>query len=215
MAVLAAAAASLTAMAWVSRGKGRLRAMMRALRVVLGASLLTTEAILLLQGRWQEAIPLHLCSLSALAALALTCRASQGLIDFLWYLGIWGAALALAFPAPAVSRWQALLNASYYVTHALIVVIPLTCMAAGRRPRRGRGGRMFALMQGIALVAWWVNRRLGTDFLFLMAPPLGTPLEIAFAWGYPAYLLALEALLGALLLLSGRALPALCPFVMK
>jgi len=50
-------------------------------------------------------------------------------------------------------------------------------------------------MQGIALAAYGVNRMLGTDFLFLMAPPAGTPLEALFRLGYPAYLIALETLI--------------------
>ena len=37
-------------------------------------------------------------------AVALALRPRQATLDFLWYLGIPGAALALVFPAPAVSR---------------------------------------------------------------------------------------------------------------
>ena len=48
-----------------------------------------------------------------------------------------------------------------------------------------------------------------------MAPPAGTPLETAYAWGYSLYLLTLEGLLAALLLLTGRALPAICPVFME
>ena len=99
-----------------------------------------------------------------------------------------GAALALAFPAPAVSGHQALLNASYVVTHALILVIPSLGMARGMRPQRGRSLAMMGALLVIAAVAGAVNRRLGTDFLFLAAPPAGTPLEAVFDAGYPAYL---------------------------
>ena len=215
MAALAAAAVCAAAFAWVRGGEGRLAPLLRALRRVLAASLMTTEGILLAQGRWREALPLHLCSISALCALALPAHGGQGRLDFLGYLGMPGALLALLFPAPAVSRWQTLLDASYYTTHALILVLPLCCLAAGRRVRRGRAARMFLLMQGVALVAYGVNRLLGTDYLFLMAPPAGTPLETAYAWGYTLYLLTLEGLLAALLLLTGRALPAICPVFME
>lgn len=215
MAALAAVLASLAAMAWVRGGEGRLAPLLRALRAVLAASLVTTEGLLLVQGRWREALPLHLCSLSALCALALPAAGGQGRLDFLFYLGMPGALLALLFPAPALSRWQALLDASYYTTHALILVMPLACLAAGRRIRRGRALRLFCTMQGVALCAYAVNLRLGTDYLFLMAPPAGTPLEAVYACGRIPYLLALEALLGALLLVTGRLLPALCPACMQ
>lgn len=184
---------------------------MRILRSVLTVSLAVTEGILLLEGRWQEAIPLHLCSISAIAALFTAFGAGAWALDFLWYLGIPGAMLALLFPAPAVSRYQALLNASYVATHALIIVIPLWLLAKGRRVRKGRSCRMLLVMQALALLAFFVNRQLGTDFMFLMAPPAGTPLCIAYAWGYGFYLLTLEGLVALLLLITGGLLPRWFP----
>ena len=161
------------------------------LGVLLGGSLSVTLLLLAMQGRWKEAIPLHLCSLSALSALLLAFFPRQALLNFLWYLGMPGAALALLFPAPAVSRLQALLDASYVITHALILVIPSTCIARGMRPQRGRSLAMMGVLLGIAAVADSVNRRLHTDFLFLAAPPAGTPLEAVFAAGRAGYLLFL------------------------
>lgn len=166
-----------------------------ALGILLCASLGVTLALLLLEGRWREAIPLHLCSLSALAAIALAFSPRQALLDFLWYLGMPGATLALLFPAPAVSSCQALLNASYVVTHALILVIPSVRMACGMRPRRGRHLAMMGTLLCIAAAAGAVNRGLGTDFLFLSAPPAGTPLEAVFRLGYPVYLACLFAMM--------------------
>ena len=74
---------------------------------------------------------------------------------------------------------------------------------------------MLLALHALALPAWGINRLLGTDFLFLMAPPAGTPLEVVFSWGRIPYLLVLEALLGALLLVTGRLLPTLCPACME
>lgn len=171
---------------------------------VLGAALLlsvlVTEALLGMQGRWAEALPLHLCGVAAIAALSVAFGADGSPLDFLWYLGMPGALLALLFPAPAVSAHQTLLNASYVTTHALILAIPLRAMRGGRRPSDGRAGRMLLFLQGLALLAYAVNCRFGTDFLFLMSPPPG-PLEIPFSRGMPAYLLALEALAAGICLL--------------
>ena len=171
-----------------------------ALGALLCVSLGATLALLLLEGRWREAIPLHLCSLSALSAIWLAFFPRQALLDFLWYLGMPGAALALLFPAPAVSRLQALLDASYVVTHALILVIPAVRMACGMRPQRGRSLAMMGTLLVIAAVAGAVNRRLGTDFLFLAAPPAGTPLEAVFDAGYAIYLAFLFSMMLALCL---------------
>lgn len=171
-----------------------------ALGMLLCASLGVTLALLASEGRWREAIPLHLCSLSALAAIVLAFSSRQAVLDFLWYLGMPGAALALVFPAPAVSGLQALLDASYIVTHTLILVIPSLCMACGMRPQRGKSRAMMGALLVIAAVAGAVNRRLGTDFLFLAAPPAGTPLEAVFDAGYPTYLAFLFAMMLALCL---------------
>lgn len=173
-----------------------MRKVVREMGWLLLISMGITEGLLLWQGRWQEAIPLHLCSLSALAAFATAMGfGGEGLLDFLWYLGLPGALLALVFPAPAQSRCQSLMNASYIITHLMIVLIPLGLMRAGRMPRPGRMARMMLALQGIALCAFAVNEALGTNYLFLHLPPANSPLVCIYGWGYPAYLLALEGLM--------------------
>ena len=172
-----------------------IRRIRMGLGTLLVGSMSVTVLLLLLEGRWQETIPLHLCSISALAAAYLAIRPRQMPLDFLWYLGMPGAALALVFPAPAVSRFQLLLNGSYVLTHLMILVIPAFLMCAGMRPTCGQSQRMMLLMQGIALLACGAIRLLGTDFLFLAAPPAGTPLESLFSLGYPVYCIALETLI--------------------
>ena len=168
---------------------------MPLLALILLSSLCVTEALIFLEGSWADALPLHLCSLSALAALGVAFGARGMALDFLWYLGMPGALLALLFPAPAMSRWQTLLNTSYVATHALILLIPLRAMLRGDWPRRGRAAEMMILLQAVALADFFVNRALGTDFLFLMAPPAGSPLIPVFRRGYLTYLLALQAVM--------------------
>ena len=179
----------------------------KAMGLLLAASMAVTEGLLVWQGRWTQAIPLHLCSLSAMAAFAAAMGLGKdGVIEFLWYLGAPGALLALVFPAPAASRCQVLFTASSVLTHALIVLIALALLRVGRRPRPGRAARMMMKLQGIALVSFIVNGALGTNFLFLAAPPAGTPLEIVYAWGAPAYILTLEGMMLLLCLFQGRLL---------
>jgi len=119
----------------------------------------------------------------------------QSLLDFLWYLGMPGAALALLFPAPAAGRLQFVINLSYAATHLLILLIPALMMLLGMRPQAGRAGCALLMLQGIALAAYGINGLLGTNFLFLCLPPAGTPLEWFYEMGMPVYLIALEALM--------------------
>lgn len=177
---------------------------LRAMGMVLLASMAVTEGLLLLEGRWREAIPLHLCSISAIVSAVLAFCRWPGAMDFLWYLGMPGAALALVFPAPAVSCCQVLLNASYVTTHLMILLIPACRLAAGMRPRIRRTAEMLCVLLGIAIAAYGVNRRLGTDFLFLMAPPSGTPLVGLFSYGLTLYRLTLFVLMGLLCVLMDR-----------
>lgn len=176
---------------------------------LLGVSMLTTEGMLLWQGRWQEAIPLHLCSVSAILAFFAALGARGHALDFLWYLGLPGALLALIFPAPAISSYQALFDAAYMVTHAMIVIIPLFLMHRGAWPRPERTRYMMLALQGLAFAAFAVNHALGTDFLFLSSPPAGTPLEAVYRLGAPLYYLALEGMMLALCLAQSRLLLAM------
>jgi len=162
---------------------------------MLACSVVVTELLLLIQGRWREAIPLHLCSISAVAAGCFACYEKPFLLDFLWYLGMPGAALALLFPAPASSICQPLFNASYFLTHALILLIPICRMAGGMRPRAERTPQMLLVLLGLSGIAALGNKALGTNFFFLSLPPAGTPLEALFHLGYPLYLLTLFALM--------------------
>lgn len=173
---------------------GLIRKTRMGMAAVLAASLSVTLGILVLEGRAWEALPLHLCGISAVCAALLALRPRAWLLDFLWYLGMPGALLALLFPAPAVSRYQLAMNASYVITHAMILLIPGFLMVVGMRPAKGKAIRMVMMLDAIALPVYAVNRALCTDFLFLMAPPSGTPLEYVFHLGYPAYLLALQLL---------------------
>ena len=161
---------------------------------LLMGSMAVTIVLVVLEGDWKQAIPLHLCSISALFALRLCFCCNRTALDFLWYIGMPAALLALIFPAPALSRWQTLLNVSYYTTHVMIICIPVLRIMAGMRVRGGRAPQMLMILICAALAAFFVNRMLGTDFMFLMSPPSGTPLEAVFQAGYPLYILTLMLL---------------------
>ena len=161
-------------------------------------SMACTTVMLAVQGRIREAIPLHLCSVSALAAAVLAFMPVQPIVDYLWLLGMPGAILALVFPAPAVSRWQTAFTACYVLTHALIVLIGLSALAMGERPRAGRAPQVLLALQALAVAAFFANRALGTDFLFLAAPPAGTPLEGIYRLSYGVYIAFLQGVVALL-----------------
>ena len=107
----------------------------RRMGVMILCSMAGTTLMLALQGRIREAVPLHLCSVSALAAAALAFSPAPFVVDFLWLLGMPGAVLALVFPAPAVSRWQTAFTACYVLD---------TRAHRAHRPERAGDGRTAA-----------------------------------------------------------------------
>lgn len=176
----------------------------RRMGVILLGSMAATTIMLALQNRVVEAIPLHLCSVSAILSALLAFIPVSAIVDYLWMLGAPGALLALMFPAPAVSQWQTLFSICYVMTHAMIVLIALSALTMGEKPRCGKAPQMMMLLQALGLAAFFVNRALGTDFLFLAAPPLGTPLEGVYRAGYGAYIAFLQSMMLLLCLLMDR-----------
>lgn len=69
-------------------------------------SMACTTVMLAVQGRIREAIPLHLCSVSALAAAVLAFMPVQPIVDYLWLLGMPAQFWRSCFPRPpsAVGR---------------------------------------------------------------------------------------------------------------
>lgn len=94
-----------------------------------------------------------------------------------------------------------LFTACYMLTHALIVLIGLSAMAMGECPARRKsadGADLFAgaCVDGVLLSIG----ALGTDFLFLSAPPIGTPLVWIGSAGYGAYIACLQGIITLLCL---------------
>ena len=173
----------------------RERAVARFLFALLALSMATTYLCVAQSGESivQTLLPLHLCSLCAFLSLAFYLRPAEGLYHFLWYLGMPCASLALLFPSILRVPWQGPLDAAFFATHALIVLSPLTRIAQGFLPRRRGALRTLLWGNAFAACVYAANRLLGTNYLFLMAAPYGTPLQFFESLGRIPYLLAIEA----------------------
>ena len=68
----------------------------------------------------------------------------------------------------------------------------------GERPRVGRAPQVLLALQALAVAAFFANRALGTDFLFLAAPPTGTPLEGIYRLSYGVYIAFLQGMMALL-----------------
>lgn len=186
-------------------GRVSARAIRGAALALLLGSMGVTSALVLLEGMdWvQTLLPLHLCSACAMACVFFYARPTGWMFEFLFFVGMPGAALALCFPAVAVSRWQDAMNACFFLTHALVVFAPVLHIAAGERPNPAHALRAYGVLVLYAAAVLAVNVLLGTNYLFLMAAPAGTPLMGLWQLGRGAYYAAL-ALLALLVVLLQR-----------
>jgi hypothetical integral membrane protein (TIGR02206 family) len=136
-------------------------------------------------------LPLNLCdwSLVATGVAALTLRPRW--IEFAYYLGLIGAAMALLTP----DLWGPLAtfrNIHFFIAHGAIVSTVLYLAWTGHvRLDRGSIGRTFLILNLIALPVGLFDWAFGANYLYLRAKPASGSLMDAFG-PWPWYLLVLE-----------------------
>lgn len=146
----------------------------------------------------RTALPLHLCSFSAVLAVPALCLRARPLADWLWLLGAPCALLALCFPAILPTSRPLLTAAGFYLLHSALLCAPLYLRLAQGLPLPGdpRG----VLLGGLLLLACVAafDRLTGCNYLFLLRAPAGTPLVALAARGPACYAAALTLLAMAL-----------------
>ena len=177
-------------------------------RRAMGWAVLACEAAkdinLAVQGsfdRWY--LPLHLCGLAVFFTFAHSRRPGKTVGNFLYACCMPGAAFALLTP-----DWTAFPPLSYhaivgFLVHALLIAYPLMQVTGGDlRPEAKYLPRCFGILMCCAVPIWIFNRIFGTNYMFLMWPSPGSPLEwFASFLGVPGYLLGYFPMLAAVWLL--------------
>lgn len=168
----------------------------RRWRQGLGWAVLACEALkdvnLAVQGsfdRWY--LPLHLCGLAVFFTFAHSRRPGKTVGNFLYACCAPGAAFALLTP-----DWTAFPPLSYhsivgFLVHALLIAYPLMLVVGGDlRPEAKYLPRCLGILVALAVPVYVFDRVFGTNYMFLMQPSPGSPLEwFASFLGDPGYLL--------------------------
>lgn len=141
----------------------------------------------------RTALPLHLCSFSAIACVFLCLRFQKGLYHFLLLLGVPGALMALVFPSVLPCSHPLLMRCAFTQLHALIPATALF-LHTQQKPLPGDPRNAFLLGNGLVLLAACINQLTGSNYLFLHAAPGGTPLALLIRQGYAVYIAGLEIL---------------------
>ncbi|MFP5415978.1 MAG: TIGR02206 family membrane protein [Actinomycetes bacterium] len=176
-------------------GRRRTRTLVAALLV---GQELSYHAWRIKAGTWHvgQMLPLHLCSVLVWGGAAQLVKPTRLGDDILWYWGVAGAPQALL--TPDIDGWGFPHYRFFqsFVSHGLVLAVPLwTVFVEGRRPAPGAGPRAFATLLAHAAAVFLVNRRLGSNYLFLnRKPDSASLLDRLPAWpGYLPILVVLGA----------------------
>jgi hypothetical integral membrane protein (TIGR02206 family) len=194
MAAIAAGAAVLVGRARKGLTEAAVRTMRRALTGALVAAQLAELLSAHAEGRLtlQVALPLQLCDLSWLLAIAGMLTPNRRVVEPLYFFTLAGTVPAIVTPELPLG-FPSFRFLAYFATHGLVVIsaVVLT-FGFGLLPSRGAPWRAFLLLNLYALLVTPVNLLLGTNFLYLRAKPApGTPFDAFGPWPY--YILVLEA----------------------
>lgn len=168
----------------------------KRLRLAVGGAILLCEILakgyLILAGAYDLSyLPLHLCGLAVFFAFYHSLFPGETVGNFLYSTCMPGALFALLFP-----DWTAYPMLSYrsvvgFAVHALIAAYPLMQVLGGElRPSVRYLPRCLGILACLALPVYGFDRLTGLNFMFLLRPAKGSPLEwFAALLGNPGYLL--------------------------
>jgi hypothetical integral membrane protein (TIGR02206 family) len=170
---------------------------------------LERAALLLHLGLYDRGrLPLHLCTLSIYLCFFHSLRPSKTLGQFLYALSLPGAIAALLFPDWADYPAWHFVTVSSFLLHFLMVLYPLMQVISGEiKPDAKQLPRVLLMMLCLAVLVYFLNLALDTNYMFLNYPLEGTPLMLFASLGRPGYLVVYPVLI-ALVWLFLYGLPA-------
>jgi len=167
---------------------------------ILGAVIFLLEmaknAVLLALGEFSWGyLPFHLCGINILLIAFDMFWQTKTVRSFLYYFAIPGAALALLFPNwTQMPTWNFFCIHSFLI-HILLMLYPPLLIATGQAETDLKAAlKSVGLLVAMAIPVYGLNLLWGTNFMFLMEPDSGNPLELfekllgSHLWGFPILL---------------------------
>ena len=140
-------------------------------------------------------LPFHLCGINILLIGFDMIKQTKTVRNFLYYIGIPGAMLALIFPNWTVLPCMNFFNIHSFVIHQLLVMYPMLLVTSGEvKPDIKTMPKCLLLLVGLAIPVYILNLIFDTNFMFLMSPETGNPLGLfeqylgSHLWGFPVLL---------------------------
>ena len=183
------------------------------LGIYIFAQEMAKNLVLILQGEFSYGyLPFHLCGINILLIVFDTIKQSKTVRSFLYYFAIPGAALALLFPNWTNMPLWNFFHIHSFTIHILLVLYPLLLVTTGQVSTDLKSAlKGVALLVAMAIPVYGLNLLWGTNFMFLMKPDSGNPLEFfekllgSHLWGFPILLpLVLLVMYAPIFLLKKR-----------
>ncbi len=186
-------------LAWIVRRSSRPRLGITIARF-LAAALLLNEAASWgvrlaeagLAGFARYHLPLHVCGIALFATVATLLWKSRRAYEIAYFWGLVGASNAVITPGGLYAGFPEYRFFQYFIAHSGIVV---GCLFAtwglGLRPTLAGLIRAFAALNLFAAAVALINLVLGSNYMYLSAPPDGT-LSPFFIGPWPWYIVFLE-----------------------
>ena len=167
---------------------------------VLGAYIFLQEMvknlvlILLDEFSWGY-LPFHLCGINILLIAFDAVKQTKTVRSFLYYFAIPGAALALLFPNWTKMPVWNFFHIHSFTIHILLVLYPLLLVTTNQVSTDLKSAfKGVLLLVAMAIPVYGLNLLWDTNFMFLMKPDSGNPLELfekllgSHLWGFPILL---------------------------
>lgn len=140
-------------------------------------------------------LPFHLCGINILLIAFDTLKQVKTVRSFLYYFAIPGAALALLFPNWTETPVWNFFHIHSFTIHFLLVLYPLLLVTSGQVETDLKSAlKGVGLLVAMAIPVYGLNLLWDTNFMFLMEPDSGNPLELfeqllgSHLWGFPILL---------------------------
>ena len=140
-------------------------------------------------------LPFHLCGINILLITFDVFKQTKTVRSFLYYFAIPGAALALLFPNWTDTPVWNFFHIHSFTIHILLVLYPLLLVTTDQAPTDLKSAlKGVALLVAMAIPVYGLNLLWDTNFMFLMEPDSGNPLEFfeqslgSHLWGFPILL---------------------------
>lgn len=169
---------------------------LRGLGIFIVVQEIVRDLILVALGEFSWGyLPFHLCGINILLIGFDVIKPTKLVRSFLYYFSIPGAMLALLFP-----NWTQLPVWNFFclnsiMVHVLLVLYPLLLVTTGQASTDLKSAvKGVGLLAAMAVPVYGLNLLWDTNFMFLMEPDSGNPLELfekllgSHLWGFPVLL---------------------------